>query len=81
MAIVKEATKGIIVKPCPCCGNTNLNVGPTSAMSMGVKCWCYGGGCGLELSVEYPEYWNSKKNVEVEMLKKAIKKWNKRVKV
>ena len=27
MAMIEEAKKGLAIKPCPCCGNTNLHIG------------------------------------------------------
>jgi hypothetical protein len=65
--------------PCPCCGNANLHVGVTSAMSQGVECWPYGGGCGLSMRVGYPN--TSKltmKECEARTLAKAVSAWNKR---
>lgn len=84
LEVIKEATKGVNVKPCPCCGNTNLHIGPISAMSMGIRCRAYNDegkieGCDLEMTVGYPEYWNSKTNVDVATLRKAIIKWNRRI--
>jgi len=84
MAMIEKAKKGLAIKPCPCCGNSNLHIGPMSAMSMGIRCRAYNDkgkidGCGLELYVSYPEYWNSKTNIDMALLRRAIKKWNRRV--
>lgn len=41
------------VKPCPCCGLDEPDVGVISAQSYGVKCH----GCGLSLSMYTPDKW------------------------
>ena len=68
------------VSPCPCCGNTDLYVGTTSADSQGVICWLNGGGCNLGLSVRYQfnKRYKSDKDMEKKTLQEAVSRWNKR---
>ena len=75
-----EAVKYKIL-PCPCCRNTDLYVGVTSANSQGVICWLNGGGCNLELSVSYQfnKRYKSVKDMERKTLQEVIKRWNKRM--
>ena len=69
------------IEPCPCCGNKNLYSGATSCNSQGVICWPHGGGCGLTMSVSYPNFTKlGVKEMEAKTLAKAISRWNKRTK-
>lgn len=62
------------LKPCPCCGSTDLLVGTMSSSSFGVECM----KCHLKMEVTRPEQWpegtfkntrSMKKNLE------ALGKW------
>jgi len=71
------------LKPCPCCGNTNLFVGCETSSSMAVVCWSYEGGCGLRMYVNWMDrIGKSKKTfkqLQHEALREAVRRWNKRV--
>lgn len=78
------------VKPCPCCGNTDLYTACLGAMRFGVKCLSFDdkgniSGCGLEMGKTIPDRrpkgCKTLKDTENWTLRQAIAAWNKRAKV
>jgi hypothetical protein len=69
-------------KPCPFCGNPNVYKGITSAITYGVRCQAFTGGCGAELSVEMPDETPeflqgcTAKEFHLACIGEAIKLWN-----
>lgn len=82
----RARTYKVEAKPCPCCGNENLDIGVQAAMTMGIRCARYPitgpGGCGLRITREYPEY--RPKNcktcyaMEKMLIEECLKVWNTR---
>lgn len=84
MAQLKHKTIKVSVKPCPCCGWAELDVGIQSCLTYGVCCT----QCGLKLERQCPEkwpkgIWKRKDTIEanyerlmIYTLKQAIKFWN-----
>lgn len=82
----KYNIKQVAVKNCPCCGNTDLHVGPRSCSSYGVEC-CR---CRLEMARNIPYRWppgvglkhasgdRNIRRLEVWTLLKAVAAWNRR---
>lgn len=89
LAHIKPAIKPL---PCPCCGGTNLYLGPMSAMHYGIMCWrgIHGTNkdklkCGISVRVELPyllpKGTRTKPPAQVgaeQALTKAVRIWNRR---
>lgn len=70
--------------PCPCCGSTQLTIGPTDAQGFGVQCQA----CGLRMRRSLPDRWPpGTRRLPIEeriayvnalLTNRAIQAWNKR---
>lgn len=71
-------------KPCPCCGNSALYIGPMTGLTFGVQCRDHKTrkGCGLKMERQCPDRrprsCKTMLDVDKYTLRKAIEAWNRR---
>lgn len=67
------------IKPCPFCGS-EAYYGHTSGSSVGVM--CLGEDCHVEISIEFPHYWDSEISGDLYecLFNESLKRWNRRTK-
>jgi hypothetical protein len=72
--LVNPGGSPVSVLPCPCCGSTDLHVGATAALWLGVSCQ----QCGLRMEREVANRRTKRtlRELEAWTLRQAIDAWN-----